>query len=116
MDEAAAKAAASAAETATRAAGGGAASAAAAAAAAAAATAIASSRSSRGAASPSAVILQALRLDWGSLQLRFWPAAVVDALLGLIDVDRALVLEEDECLRPFASAATGEKRTRKKEV
>lgn len=61
----------------------------------------------RGVASPSAVTLHALRLDWEPLQLRFWPAAVADALLGLVDGDRGLTLQEDECLRPFGVAGGG---------
>lgn len=59
-------------------------------------------------ASPSAVILHALRLNWEPLQLRFWPAAVADALLGLVDGGKGLSLEEDECLRPFVGAAAGD--------
>lgn len=62
---------------------------------------------SRAVASPSAVTLHALRLDWEPLQLRFWPAAVADALLGLVDGDRGLTLQEDECLRPFGAAGGG---------
>lgn len=58
----------------------------------------------RGVASPSAVTLHALRLDWEPLQLRFWPAAVADALLGLVNGDRGLSLQEDECLRPLGAA------------
>lgn len=55
-------------------------------------------------ASASTVILHALRLDWEPLQLRFWPAAVADALLGLVDGTKALSLAGDECLRPFEVA------------
>lgn len=57
-----------------------------------------------GMASPSAVTLHALRLDWEPLQLRFWPAAVADALLGLVNGERGLSLQEDECLRPLGAA------------
>lgn len=88
-------AAANAAAVAARAAGGGAVGAAAAAAVAA--------GSSRGVVSPSSLMLHALRLDWGSLQMRFWPAAVADALLDLVDGGKGVVLAEDECLRPFVS-------------
>lgn len=58
-------------------------------------------------ASPSAVTLHALRLDWEPLQLRFWPAAVADALLGLVNGDRGLTLQEGECLRSLGVAGGG---------
>lgn len=61
----------------------------------------------QGVASPSAVTLHALRLDWEPLQLRFWPAAVADALLGLVEGGKSLTLHEDECLRPFGVAGGG---------
>lgn len=64
-------------------------------------------RGPRGVASPSAITLHALRLDWEPLQLRFWPAAVADALLGLVNGDRGLTLQEDECLRPLGAAGGG---------
>lgn len=57
--------------------------------------------------SPSSLMLNALTLDWGSLQLRFWPAAVADALLALVDGGKGVILAEDECLRPFVSSWGG---------
>lgn len=59
------------------------------------------SASPGGASSPSAVILHAMRLNWEPLQLRFWPVAIADALLGLIDGNKRVVLTEDPCLQPF---------------
>lgn len=55
----------------------------------------------RNGASPSAVILHAMGLDWEPVHVRFWPAAVVDALLSVVDDGKALTLAEDQCLRPF---------------
>ncbi|CAM9449609.1 unnamed protein product, partial [Laminaria digitata] len=113
VDEAAAAAAVAAMTTATAtaraaaAAGAPAGAAAVAAAAAARAAAVAPGSETRGAASPSSVILHAMRLDWEPLQLRFWPAAVAEVLLGLVDGEKALALAEDKCLRPFSAAGGG---------
>ena len=48
-----------------------------------------------------------MRLDWEPLQQRFWPAAVAEVLLGLVDGGKALALAEDKCLRPFSAVAGG---------
>lgn len=39
--------------------------------------------------------------------MRFWPAAIADALLGLVDGDKPLLLAEDACLKPFVPAGAG---------